>query len=239
MRTVCALALLLTAPALAAPAAAPRAEQQEDEAEKAFRAMEQRLLAAKTLRFAFAMTIEVDTREDKLKGTVTLGEANRASINVNGTMSGKPLEMLMVSDGAKMVAKVVGSPTQGPRDTPRGAGALILGTVARAGVFAGLFYSVNDKKEPELDDLFQVTDVKIGARQKIAGKDVLVLEYVIGFRGAKEKGRVTLWVESKSHLPLKRVFTINDASHKVRVMEVYEGTEIDAKVDDKVFELPK
>ena len=229
MRAACAVVLLLTAPA----------RPQDDEAERVFQGMQKRLLEAKTLRFSFAMSLEVDTREDKLKGSVALGEANRANIGVNGTMNGKPLEMLLVSDGSRMVTKVTGAGEQGPRDTPRHTGKLIRGTLARAGMFAGLFYSVNDKKEPALDDLFQCSDFKIAARQKLGGKEVLVLEYSIGFRGTKEKGRVTLWVESKSLLPVKRVFTISDASRKVRVMEVYEPMEADAQIDAKVFELPK
>jgi outer membrane lipoprotein-sorting protein len=230
MRAVSFLALALLAPVLV----------QEDEAERACRDMEKRLVEAKTVRFSFAMTVEVDAAEDKLKGTIWLGEANKARIDVKGTMGGgKALEMLMVSDGAQMVARMTGSANQAPRDTPRGSGELIRGTIGRAGVFAGLFYGTNDKKEPSLDDLFQLSDFKLGGKEKKGRREALVIEHKIGFRGAKEKGMITVWIDSKSFLVEKRVFTINDANHKVRVMEVYEGMTLDAKLDDGLFELPK
>jgi outer membrane lipoprotein-sorting protein len=230
MRAISVLALALLAPVLV----------QEDEAERACHDMEKRLLEAKTLRFSFAMKVEVDTNEDNLKGTIWLAEGNKARIEVKGTMGGgKPLEMLMISDGTQMVAKVTGAPAPEPRDTPRSTGELTRGTIGRAGVFAGLFYGTNDKKEPSLDDLFQLSDFKVGNREKKGARQILVIEHKIAFRGAKEKGMITLWVDSKSSLPEKRVFTINDAMHKVRVMEVYEGMTVDAKLEDTLFELPK
>jgi outer membrane lipoprotein-sorting protein len=230
MRAVSFLALALLAPALV----------QEDEAERACQGMEKRLMDAKALRFSFAMTVEVDNHEDKLKGTIWLGEGNKARIDVKGTMGGgKPLEMFMVSDGTQMVTKMTGVATQLPRDTPRGTGELIRGTIARAGVFAGLFYGTNDKKEPSLDELFQLSELKVGNREKKGTREVLVIEEKIAFRGAKEKGMITVWIDNKSFLPDKRVFTINDSAHKVRVMEAYEGMAIDPKLEDELFALPK
>jgi outer membrane lipoprotein-sorting protein len=230
MRVQPLLALLLLAPAQLA----------EDEAERACRDMEKRLVAAKTLQFVFAITVEVDKTKDELKGNMKLGEGNKARIEVKGTMSGgKAIDMLMVSDGTQMVAKLSGAPTQGPRDTPKSMGDLIRGTVARAGVFAGLFYQVQDRKEPALDDLFQLSDFKIGNREKRGSREVLAIEHKITFRGANEKGMITVWIDGKTLAPEKRIFTINDRMHAVRVMEAYEGLATDAKMDDALFELPK
>ena len=66
--------MLMVAPALL----------QGDEAEKACRAMEARILESKTLRLSYAMSIEVDTRKDEVKGTVWLGESNKARIGPKG-----------------------------------------------------------------------------------------------------------------------------------------------------------
>ena len=178
--------------------------------------------------------------EDKLKGTIWLGEGNKARIDVKGTMGGgKALEMFMVSDGSHMLTKMTGAPSQAPRETPRGTGELIRGTIGRAGVFAGLFYGTNDKKEPTLDELFTLSEFKVGNREKKGLREILVIEHKIAFRGAKEKGMITVWIDSKALLPEKRVFTINDTAHKVRVMEAYESMSIDAKLDDELFALPK
>src|SRR6516165_8295681 len=164
--------MLMVAPALL----------QGDEAEKACRAMEARILESKTLRLSYAMSIEVDTRKDEVKGTVWLGESNKARIEAKGTWEGKPVEMLVVSDGAKMIAKGPGGSSPTPRDTPRGSGELIRGTIARAGIFAGLFYTPQDRKEPTLDDLFQLSEFKVGNREKRGDHEILVIEHKIAFR---------------------------------------------------------
>jgi outer membrane lipoprotein-sorting protein len=212
---------------------------QDDEAEKASRAMETRILESKTLRLTYAMTVQVDSRKDEIKGNVWLGENNKARIEAKGTWDGKPVEMLVVSDGSKMIAKGPGGSSPMPRDTPRGSGELIRGTIARAGVFAGLFYTPQERKEPTLDELFQLSEFRVGNREKRGAREVLVIEHKIAFRGAKELGMITIWVDSKASLPEKRAFTINDSAHKVAVMEVYEGVVIDGKVDDDLFQLPK
>jgi outer membrane lipoprotein-sorting protein len=225
-----AVFILLLAPALV----------QEVNPERVSHDMEKRLLGAKTLRVSFALSLKVDSQEDKLNGTMWLGEDNKARIEIEGTMGGgKELKMLMVSDGSQMVAKMTGAPAQTPHATPKGAGELIRGTLARVGVFAGLFYSVPERKEPALDDLFQVSDFKLDGTVEVGSRKTLVITYKIAFRGAQEKGLIGVWIDSKSFLPEKRVFTIKDKSHKVQVLEAYEGLTINPKLEDSLFQLPK
>jgi outer membrane lipoprotein-sorting protein len=212
---------------------------QEDEATRASRGMEKKLLEAKTLHLTFAMTIEIDKNSDKLSGQVWLAEDNKARMNIKGTIGGKQVEMTMVSDGKRMLAKVNGVADQGVHDTPRGAGELMRGTIGRAGVFAGVFYGVKDTQEPRLDDLFKVTGFKIAGREKSGNHDCLVLEYKILFRGASDPGNLKVWIDSQSLLPVQRVFTTSDQGKTVRVLEVYGELTTDAKIDPQLFELPK
>ena len=51
--------------------------------------------------------------------------------------------------------------------------------------------------------------------------------------------RCHVWIDAASHLPLKRVFTINDASRKVRVTETYSDFVVNAELDSKHFTLPR
>jgi len=37
--------------------------------------------------------------------------------------------------------------------------------------------------------------------------------------------------------PTKRVFTITDSSHKVRILESYTEFKVDEKLDSKIFDL--
>jgi hypothetical protein len=230
MRLTAMLVLLMTSPLCS----------QEEDGERVCRKMEKCIMEAKTLRLTFALTAEVDDRKDKLQGTIWLGEGNKARIEVTGTMpGGKELKMQMVSDGTRMVAKVSGNPDRPPRDTPKTCGDIIRGTIGRAGVFAGLFYGINEKDEPKLDDLFQTYDFKIGGRQKQAKRDLLAIEHKISFRGAKDKGMITVVIDTDPNLPVRRIFTINDAVHKVRIFEEYAEFSIDTKLNQATFDLPE
>jgi outer membrane lipoprotein-sorting protein len=226
-------ALAILAAALAAPLAV-----QPDEASRTREEMERKILAAKTLKLSFVMEVQVDNNTDKLSGQVWLGEQNKARMEIKGKFAGKPLEMLMVSDGKQMVAQVSGLKDKGVHDTPRGAGALIRGTIARAGVFAGLFYGVNDSTEPRLDDLFKVSDCKLSGREKLDQREAMVLDYKVLFRGAKEAGELKVWLDSQSFLPVQRVFRLADQGHKVRVFEVYRDFTVGGEIEAKLFELP-
>jgi outer membrane lipoprotein-sorting protein len=211
----------------------------DDEAQQLCLGMEKRIMDAKTLHIAFAMTVEVDDQRGELRGNLWLGDGNKTRIEINGTVpGGKTLEMKMVCDGDKMVTQTSGQPSRPPRDPPKTVGEITRGTIARAGIFAGIFYSVPDKEEPKLDDLFQLTDFKMGNRQKIGAMEKLAFEYKIAFRGAKERGLITVWMETPSMLPSKRIFTINDTTHKVRIMESYGEFQVDSKLDLKTFDLP-
>jgi hypothetical protein len=137
-----------------------------------------------------------------------------------------------------MIARMTGVADTGPRDTPLGAGELIRGTIGRVGVFAGLFYGPSDRQEPRLDDLFKVSTCKVRP-DKLAKREVLLLEYKLHFRGVKEPGDNQEWVDRQTLLPVQRVFTMADQGKKVRVLEVYGDFAIDTKLDAKLFELPK
>lgn len=215
------------------------AASQEVDGERVFRAMEKRLENAKTCRFSYALSISIDGREDNLKGTIWLGENNRARIEANGTFMNKNMEMLMVTDGFQTVARATGQSQQPARDTARGAGDLIRGTIARAGVFAGLFYSVTDKKDPAPDDLFTLSDFKPARKEMLDNREVLVFEYKIAFYGAKDKALVTIMIDSLSQLPARRIVNLTDSGRKVQIIEIYRAFEIDGRLDEKLFELPK
>jgi len=154
--SILAIALALTSPILI----------QGDEAEQLFNGMEKQIMEAKTLQIAFDMTVDVDGQKGELSGKMWLGEGNKTRITIAGKVpGGKELDMKMVCDGEEMVTHTAGKSSRRP-DPPKSVGEITRGTIARAGIFAGIFYSVPDKEEPRLDELFQLSDFKLGARPK-------------------------------------------------------------------------
>ena len=57
--------------------------------------------------------------------------------------------------------------------------------------------------------------------------------------GAEEPMAVTVWIDVKTNLPLKRVIAANEGTETITVTVTYTRIALDAKIDDKEFQLPK
>jgi outer membrane lipoprotein-sorting protein len=74
-----------------------------------------------------------------------------------------------------------------------------------------------------------VSDFKAGAADKVGGRDARVISY----RFAKGRG-LTLWLDNKTLLPLKMVYTMENIMH---ITEIYTAFNLDPRIDAKAFEL--
>jgi hypothetical protein len=68
---------------------------------------------------------------------------------------------------------------------------------------------------------------KAGAAEKVGGRDARVISYLWGGQ------RITLWLDNKTLLPLKRVYTLE----KMHITEIYTAFNLDPKIDARAFEL--
>jgi len=94
-------------------------------------------------------------------------------------------------------------------------------------------------KEIALDQMrIQVSDFKSGPAEKVGGREAKVVHYRFGEGDmGPDDAEVTLWIDAKTLLPLKRtVVTKRDVVH---LTETYRDFKLDPKVDTKAFELPK
>jgi hypothetical protein len=73
-----------------------------------------------------------------------------------------------------------------------------------------------------------VSDFKAGAADKVGGRDAKVISY----RFAKGR-KLTLWLDNKTLLPLKSVYTLEN----MHITEIYTEFNLDPKIDAKAFEL--
>lgn len=224
----------------------PAFAQDSPDAEQLFRKMEKQLAVAKTLQFQFETTLEGGLEKGaKIKGSFVLGEANKLRLVVDGEFDGKPMKGELASNGTKI--RAVASYAKEPRehDTPANLGDVLKLMTGRAGVFfafEAVEYIVAGSKDKDKTlpphKLFAVSDFKLGAKSKVGDRAAQIVTYAMTVAGSELTTYVTLWIDSETHLPLRRIITDKKGSQGFQVAETYTGFRIDAKVDAKLFELP-
>jgi outer membrane lipoprotein-sorting protein len=222
-------------------AALPVAGQGADDAEKLFRKMEQRLVRAKTLRVAAEFTMQA-SEEMKFKGTFSLAPGDRARLAMISTVGGKTRKGLVVSDGKQMQWSndgVVGSvaPT-----TPK-MNELFAAKFARAGIGFSFLLAVRSDVPVEtvksIDELYPASGFRFGKKEKVDGRATRVVEHKLTWAGKEPVFAVTVWLDAKTNLPMKRRLTATKDGSTITITEVYTDVALDGKLDDKLFTLPR
>jgi outer membrane lipoprotein-sorting protein len=222
---------LATALLFAGPVAA-----QENEAEKLFRAMEKKVRAANSLEAA----IEGDVKDAKFKGKLLVGDGNRFRLETEADVDGNKHHHMLASDGKVVYSKGVSSASWPAR--PENADRM------RAFFARGGLVACGDCLDPEsgvadLDKAFAPADFKLGAKEKIGGKDAQLIEctLTVAKKGGKsETVKMAVWIDTQTQLPLKRRLDAKEGKEMaVTVSETYTTFTLDAKIDAKAFELPK
>ena len=213
-----------------------------NEGHKAFQSLESALSKAKTLSFTFEAAIDPGPGA-KFSGSVAAAGGNKAHLELSGESQGKPGKMVMVSDGTKMRITNTGQNPQS-QDTPKKLDDMIRAMVARSGVLLPIFMvePVQDGQKPKefnVDEQLKVSDFKLGTKAKVGDREAQVLEYKLTARLAKEPFAVTVWLDPKTNLPLKRTITGDPGGQKMTISETYDKVALDEKIDEKKFEVPK
>ena len=73
----------------------------------------------------------------------------------------------------------------------------------------------------------------------MAGVEAQVVEYQLKWPGGGSPFSVTVWINPKTHLPLKRVLTGKHGADNIVVTETFTKTVLDGKIDEKQFVLPE
>jgi outer membrane lipoprotein-sorting protein len=213
----------------------------KDDAEKLFREMEAKVAKAKTLDCAFDGALETD-QKGTMKGTLLAGEGNKVRMEMSADLGGMKRKFMVVSDGAKSKAAGDGVPAQPAKDTPKWLGEAVRVGIGRGGVMPVMMATGpgRDEKEFKVDDHFQVGDFKLGKKEMVDNREAQVVQYTLTMKQPKEeKIEASVWIDTKTHLPLKHVFTGTMDGRKVMMTETFTKFEVDGKIDAKQFELPK
>src|SRR5262245_18907747 len=214
-----------------------------DSPDAVFKRMEQPILKCKT----FKADVEVAVgpgNDNKLKGRLLVAQGNKMRLELDGSIKGKPGKMAMVSDGTKM--RMSGDTGPGKdQETPKQLSEIALASVTRSGVFVPIFLLVEvaepgKKPEPfDFDKQFSFSDIKLGKKESVSGKEAQALDYKLTTKAAKEPLAVTVWIDVETNQPVKRVITLKEGAETFTITETYAHAVLDDKIDDKEFQLPK
>jgi len=229
MRRFLALASLTVTLAVAAPLRA-----QQNDAEKLFRAMEEKIMTAKSLRVAAMAVQKFGDEAVNYKGHGLMMQGNKARFELEFEIYGTTIKKRRVSNGSQMI---VDEPGAGPdaRPTPVNMNKILSGALASCGIVMAteLACSSGDLARFELDKNVPVSNFKMGVKEKVGNAEAQVIEYIVKFGGERD-APVKLWIDTKTNLPLKRVM-----EYQGSWTETYSELVLDAKVDSKEFDLPK
>jgi outer membrane lipoprotein-sorting protein len=220
---------------------APMAQAQEP-AQKLFEAMDQKLKEAKAYRFDFELHVGLEKDLAKGKGTFLLAADNRLKFTFAGTLDGKAAKNLLVSDGKKVASQ--GEFDGKPRTTAAknvhsklSTGATFV--LSRAGLFA-LLGPITDGQDPKGTEDWKLSDFKTIGPEKIDDRQAQAIEYQLLPPGEKTAWKCKLWLETSTGLPLRRLLEVtSDGKVSLRVTETYTPWELEPKLPEGTFTLPK
>jgi outer membrane lipoprotein-sorting protein len=99
--------------------------------------------------------------------------------------------------------------------------------------------SRGDNKEAfDLDKMVAIRDFKAGAKEKVGTHDTQVVQYNLDL-GKEGKAKVSLWIDTKTNLPVKRELMVDDNGKNFHITETISALDVNPKLDPKLFELPK
>jgi outer membrane lipoprotein-sorting protein len=201
----------------------------DDKAKELFEKMEKTLAEAKTLQVESEAKIKGGVvKESTIKATHLLAEGNKMRAEVTFKLEDKDFTLKSISDGTKMKNETpmgLGKEKDTPKDLQEEAVA-ILARIGPAGALRPLPEGTKLK-------VLKLSDFKLGKSEKINGREAQAVEYQLTFPKAKEATKATVWIDVKTHVPLRR--TLRD---KATITEDYQ-VQINPKIADEKFQLPK
>ena len=220
---------LLTLILAAAPAPA-----QEIEAEKLYRAMEKKILAAKSLALEFNSEMIPDDKKVTLKGTIYVALGNKTRLDLESELFQLGGKTLIVTNGDSKYAKVGNLIfAEGPFP-PKGD--VLLALIAR---FSAAIAAMEQKiGTTDLDKDFPVKGFKLGVKEMVGKREAQIVQYQLQDKKIGDLAKMTIWIDTKTQLPLKRVIAGKKDTKIGDLTETYSVFTVDSTLDGKLFDIP-
>jgi outer membrane lipoprotein-sorting protein len=213
-------------------AAAP-ARAQEGEAEKLYRAMEKKILAAKSLALEFNSQVTVDDKKFTVKGNIYVAAGNKTRLELESELFGLG-KTLIVTNGESRYAKVGDMVFDKGPFPPKGE--VLLALIARFGIVGAAM----EKKivTADLGKDWPVKNFKLGVKEMVGKREAQVIQYQIQDKKSGDLTEVSVWIDTKTQLPLKRAMAGKDKKTIGKLAETYGVFTVDSKLDGKLFDIP-
>jgi RNA polymerase sigma factor (sigma-70 family) len=216
------------------------AQKQENEAEKLFRAMEKKLVNAKSLKVTWDLQGEFGGGDEpgepipiKFKGVCNIAAGDKARAECDGDLAGKAHKILVVSDGVDLAERQTDEARERPKATPEGFNKNGSAVLARVGAFmTTCWLGHGDATEEKLP----VSDFKFGAKETVGKTETQVIEYSVSLDG-NQNLFMKLWINTKTTLPVKRQ-SRPDGKKAGTMVEIYTEFALDSRMEAKLFQLP-
>ena len=208
-----------------------------EDAETAFRTIEERLLAANTVRVVSKIQAHGAVNAT-LDGTLLLQQANLVNMDFAGVFASNPVYLLLTSDGSWMR----GGPKQEMFGlaTPDALGQGILIGATRMGLLHNLVLlssgSPPERTDGTVQEWVRVSNFQLGKRMVIAGADAQAVDFDI-FVDGQHSAHGSLWISLETGLPVQRDQTVFFSEGDMRVVEQYDAFEIDGVINPDNFQL--
>jgi RNA polymerase sigma factor (sigma-70 family) len=212
-------------------------QDKQEVGEKLYRAMEKKILEAKSLRVTFDLSVTKDGKEGiRIKGTVQLGTDNKLRIDAEGAIEGKQERIKAVCDGRQLVYRDTDHPALLPVQAPAALGSAIRGLMARVGAIGTILGSNTSSSPPsgDIGKLFTVSNFEFAGTEKIGKTEARIVRCTLTMPGNVELEE-KIWIDPATSLPVKREIVENKEFPDAT--DVYTEFVIDPKLDAKLFEL--
>jgi outer membrane lipoprotein-sorting protein len=212
----------------------------QDAAQKLYEAMEQKIAKAKAHKFGFDLDALDHDEAIKIKGTLILATGNRANMSFQGQEGKRSIKGKVVSDGKTMFTQMDldGKPEMKTKPVSDKLFTVLVGYLSRTGLFLG--FEIMDRENPKDAAELKLSAFKSAGKAKVGSRDANVIEYMLIPPDSKTPASCKLWLDAQTNLPLKRTLEANrDGKLVFRVVETYMQWELDPKLPEGTFTLPK
>jgi outer membrane lipoprotein-sorting protein len=197
----------------------------------------------KSLRVAADVDVKDKREGGTLKSTVALAPGNKLRLTMKGKGGGKELDVEVVADGDKLHVRMTPPGKSEQIAAPKNVHDLMSKVMSRTGSVGAFFIirlvAPGASKHPDPEKLFNAKDFKMGEAAKVNGRDAKVLHYAIDLEGESKPAKITLWLDARTLLPLKRLIAPEGKGKEAQITETYTEFTLNPKLDAKTFELPK
>jgi outer membrane lipoprotein-sorting protein len=218
------------------------AAQAQEAAQKLYEALEQKLSKAKALKFDFAIDGFHDREEEviKWKGTMILADGNRLKVTFAGQEGKSRIHSTIVSDGKTLADQYQFDGKQPELHTSPVEKKLVDRVVGHLSPIGAYFGIINIPREFRDAALLKLSGFKMVGKDKVADRAAVVIEYQFPLTEKELTTTCKLWLDAQTNLPLKRTLEVPDTGKILfRAVEMYSGWELDLKLPEGTFTLPK